>query len=211
MAMRRLLAPGMAATISLSLSWMVSASLFCARWMRKTIRKVTMVVPVLITSCQVSEKWKSGPVASHSAMTSAARPNAQELPVQRVTFCDPRSSALPMRVRGRLRNRRNSFMVRTPPGLAEARARVYPRCGRVRERQYRVSLGPAVPGPGEDPQTEEHAETEQEQSRQHRRRGWSAPPLTNVSAIGGPGDKPEGMPGDRAHAVTFPPGGTQKL
>jgi hypothetical protein len=26
------------------------------RWMRKTIRKVTTVVPVLITSCHVSEK-----------------------------------------------------------------------------------------------------------------------------------------------------------
>jgi len=31
-------------------------SRFCVAWMRKTIRKVMMVVPVLITSCQLSEK-----------------------------------------------------------------------------------------------------------------------------------------------------------
>jgi hypothetical protein len=30
--------------------------LFWDRWMRNTIRKVTTVVPVLITSCHVSEK-----------------------------------------------------------------------------------------------------------------------------------------------------------
>ncbi len=34
---------------------MAIESLFCDRWMRKTIRNVTMVVPVLITSCHVSE------------------------------------------------------------------------------------------------------------------------------------------------------------
>jgi hypothetical protein len=35
-------------------------------WIRKTIRKVTIVVPVLIISCHVSEKWKMGPVAAHT-------------------------------------------------------------------------------------------------------------------------------------------------
>ena len=34
--------------------WIAFASRFCVFWMRNTIRKVTMVVPVLITSCQVS-------------------------------------------------------------------------------------------------------------------------------------------------------------
>ena len=45
----------MAATSSFSFSCIASESLFCDRWMRNTIRNVTMVVPVLITSCQVSE------------------------------------------------------------------------------------------------------------------------------------------------------------
>ena len=37
------------------------ASRFCVFWIRKTIRNVTIVVPVLITSCHVSEKSKIGP------------------------------------------------------------------------------------------------------------------------------------------------------
>src|SRR4029450_5226095 len=44
-----------------------------------------MVVPVLITSCQVSEKAKSGPVAAQTTITAKARPNASLLPVQRAT------------------------------------------------------------------------------------------------------------------------------
>src|SRR3954470_13169166 len=44
--------------------------------MRKTIRKVTMVVPVLITSCHVSEKLKIGPVTAQTTMISAASRNA---------------------------------------------------------------------------------------------------------------------------------------
>jgi len=52
---RRLLAPCTAATSSFTLSWRARASLFWLRWIRNTIRKVTMVVPVLITSCHVSE------------------------------------------------------------------------------------------------------------------------------------------------------------
>jgi hypothetical protein len=41
--------------------------------MRNTIRKVTMVVPVLMTSCQVSLKPKIGLVTIHTTITSAAR------------------------------------------------------------------------------------------------------------------------------------------
>ena len=36
-----------------------------AAWIRKTIKKVTIVVPVLITSCQISEKPNIGPVIAH--------------------------------------------------------------------------------------------------------------------------------------------------
>ena len=35
------------------------------RWIRNTIRNVTIVVPVLMTSCHVSENPNSGPVTSH--------------------------------------------------------------------------------------------------------------------------------------------------
>src|SRR5881275_345856 len=92
--MRRLDAPWSAATISLSFRWMARASLFCARWMRKTIKKVTIVVPVLITSCQVSEKWKKGPVAIQTRITSVASAKAQELPLQAVARRENRSSHL---------------------------------------------------------------------------------------------------------------------
>ncbi len=36
------------------------------------MRKVTMVVPVLITSCQVSLKPNSGPVTNQTTITAAA-------------------------------------------------------------------------------------------------------------------------------------------
>src|SRR4051812_19167606 len=49
--------------------------------MRNTIRKVTMVVPVLMISCQVSLKPKTGPLAIHSRITSAAALNAAGRPV----------------------------------------------------------------------------------------------------------------------------------
>ena len=42
------------------------------------MRKVTMVVPVLMTSCQVSENPKTGPVAAHTMMTATAMANAAE-------------------------------------------------------------------------------------------------------------------------------------
>jgi hypothetical protein len=45
--------------------------------MRKTMRKVMMVVPVLITSCQVSEKWNTGPVAAHMMMMMMPRPDRE--------------------------------------------------------------------------------------------------------------------------------------
>src|SRR5437016_188509 len=81
----------MAATSSLSLRWMACASLFWARWMRNTIRKVTMVVLVLMTSCQVSEKAKKGPLTSQMMIESTASPNAAELPDQSVARRESRA------------------------------------------------------------------------------------------------------------------------
>src|SRR5437870_11931059 len=57
---------------SSSLGWSARASLFWVFWIRKTIRNVTIVVPVLITSCQVSEKPNYGSVTSQATMISAA-------------------------------------------------------------------------------------------------------------------------------------------
>src|SRR6476659_3735342 len=51
--------------------------------MRKTIRNVTIVVPVLITSCQVSEKWKSGPVIAHTTTVPSASAKTQARPTSR--------------------------------------------------------------------------------------------------------------------------------
>ena len=90
--MSRLLAPSTAATSSLSFRWTACESLFCDRWIRKTIRNVTMVVPVLMTSCQVSEKPKIGPVTAQTRTTPSASPNAHELPAHAVTRPDIRSS-----------------------------------------------------------------------------------------------------------------------
>ena len=53
-------------------------------WMANTMRNVTIVVPVLITSCQVSEKPKSGPMAAQTMTTSAAAPIVQGVPAHRV-------------------------------------------------------------------------------------------------------------------------------
>jgi hypothetical protein len=44
-----------------------------------------MVVPVLMTSCQVSENPKTGPEMAQTMMTPKASMNAHELPVARET------------------------------------------------------------------------------------------------------------------------------
>src|SRR5439155_19326741 len=59
---------------------MALASRFWVFWIKNTIRNVTMVVPVLITSCQVSEYPNIGPVTAQTAMMSNARMNAHGLP-----------------------------------------------------------------------------------------------------------------------------------
>src|SRR6476659_7827987 len=68
---------------SSSLTWIASESRFWVFWIRNTMRKVTIVVPVLITSCQVSLKPNSGPVTAQATMTAAATVNADGLPVAR--------------------------------------------------------------------------------------------------------------------------------
>ena len=49
---------------SSSLACIAALSRFWVFWIRNTIRKVTIVVPVLITSCQVSQNLNTGPVAA---------------------------------------------------------------------------------------------------------------------------------------------------
>src|SRR5437016_3658917 len=56
--------------------------------MRKTIRKVTIVVLVFITSCQVSEKRNNGPVNPQTIITDSARMNAIDVPVAFVALSE---------------------------------------------------------------------------------------------------------------------------
>jgi len=64
--------------------------------MRKTIRNVTIVVPVLMTSCQVSDQWKSGQVTAQTRMTPSARMNAIGRPVSAATRDDHLSNGFSM-------------------------------------------------------------------------------------------------------------------
>src|SRR4051794_28963995 len=45
---------------------MAAPSRFWVFWIKNTIKKVTMVVPVLMINCQVSENPNSGPVTAHT-------------------------------------------------------------------------------------------------------------------------------------------------
>lgn len=57
---------------SSSLTWIAALSRFCEFCIRKTIRNVTMVVPVLMTSCHVSENPNNGPVTAQITITAQA-------------------------------------------------------------------------------------------------------------------------------------------
>ena len=74
------LAPSSERMISSSLRWSAFALRFWLFWMTKTIQNVTTVVPVLITSCHVSEKWNKGPVSAQTATTRTEAISAQTLP-----------------------------------------------------------------------------------------------------------------------------------
>src|SRR6185295_19019840 len=54
-----------------------------------------MVVPVLMTSCHVSENPKTGPVIAHTRIVHNATAKAQELPDHVVTASENVSSACP--------------------------------------------------------------------------------------------------------------------
>src|SRR5262245_48077274 len=59
---------------------MAALSRFCVFWTRKTIRNVTMVVPVLMTSCQVSLKPNNGPKTAHATIVNTAMPKPSGCP-----------------------------------------------------------------------------------------------------------------------------------
>ena len=59
--------------------------------MRNTIRNVTMVVPVLMTSCQLFEYSNTGPNASQTTTVATARLKALVLPVHCVAVAENRS------------------------------------------------------------------------------------------------------------------------
>jgi hypothetical protein len=65
-------APSIARISSSSLIWIASPSRFCVFWMTNTIRNVTIVVAVLITSCHVLLKPKRGPLTSQTPMSTTA-------------------------------------------------------------------------------------------------------------------------------------------
>ena len=46
-----------------------AVAIFWVFWIRNTIKKVTIVVPVLMTNCHVSEKPKNGPLTAQTITT----------------------------------------------------------------------------------------------------------------------------------------------
>src|SRR5690348_15778524 len=77
-------APSIDRMSSSSLIWTAMPSRFWLFWIRNTIKNVTIVVPVLMTSCHVSLKWKSGPVTPHTMTINTARMNAYDEPALRL-------------------------------------------------------------------------------------------------------------------------------
>src|SRR5437868_14147870 len=62
--------------------------------MTNTIKKVTIVVLVLMISCQLSEKPNMGPFNAQRTSTATAERNAHGLPVQPATRRENRSNTL---------------------------------------------------------------------------------------------------------------------
>lgn len=81
---------------SSSLICIASASRFCVFWMRNTIRNVMMVVPVLMTSCQVSLKSKRGPLRPQTTTTHRASMKARGPPMTRAAVWANRENRLPL-------------------------------------------------------------------------------------------------------------------
>ncbi len=57
---------------SSNFNWRARVSRFCVAWIKKTIRNVTIVVPVLMTSCQVSLKPNKRTVIAQTSTTATA-------------------------------------------------------------------------------------------------------------------------------------------
>jgi uncharacterized membrane protein len=66
---------------SSSFSCTAVLSLFCAFWIRNTIRNVTILLIVFMTSCQLSENPKIGPVINQAITNAAAKPNTHGRPL----------------------------------------------------------------------------------------------------------------------------------
>lgn len=58
---------------------------------KNTIKKVMIVVPVLMTSCQVSENSNQGPLAAQPTTTNAAKAKAPDVPLACAAAIAPRS------------------------------------------------------------------------------------------------------------------------
>ncbi len=71
---------------SSSLICIAAVSAFCVCWIRNTIRKVMMVVPVLITSCQVSLKPNTGPLMPQITTIATAARKVHGEPVAAAAF-----------------------------------------------------------------------------------------------------------------------------
>src|SRR5205814_41494 len=67
-------------TICSCLTCVASASRFCVLWIRNTMRNVTMVVAVLLTTSPASLKPHSRPVIAHAPITSTASMTVAGLP-----------------------------------------------------------------------------------------------------------------------------------
>jgi hypothetical protein len=60
-------------------------SRFCVFWIRNTIRKVTIVVPVLMTSCQLSLQPNTGPSSAQRTTVATALEKPSGWPAQPAT------------------------------------------------------------------------------------------------------------------------------
>lgn len=76
-----------------SLSSTAALSRFWVFWIRNTMRNVTIVVPVLMTNCQVSVKPNSGPVPTQTTIVNPARPNVRGWPAEWAIFLAIRANA----------------------------------------------------------------------------------------------------------------------
>ena len=80
------------------------------------MRNVTIVVPVLITSCQVLENPNTGPSIAHATTQVAAIRNAQGLPIRSATRMAVRANQSRIASCLSLKSRRGPRFANTPSG-----------------------------------------------------------------------------------------------